>query len=579
MAISSDDFRARIAADKAKLEAERKAKTPAPVPSPAPAPAAQQRALVPRAGGKQKAVARTAGTGAPVDIHAGPPHADEAEQAVLSAMLQYPDQCVPEARRELTRAHFYNPVNGELFDTMLGLYDEGKVEKPWLIPFTIILRDRKRLDSLGGAYYITCLFTAAIAESSIPWYAQILREKFVLRELIALGTKLVRASYGAIDDEVGDILDDFSHWLDRVKYDNAGLNGSDPQRIEVLQAFDPRHDPGTLVGRRWLVRGGTSLWAGGSGYGKSALQMQLAIYWGCGRDCFGMRPGRPMRSLILQAENDLGDMAEQFQGVYAGIAATQDFNLEECKALIEQNVIIHRIVGKTGVAFLALADALIQQTRCDMLWIDPLFAFAGCDLLNPEKTGRFLREGLFPIVVKRNVACHVLHHVGKPVREKDESVTPMSEIDYQYLGFGTSEIQNAFRAVNVLVPIAHSHTYKLVLSKRGQRAGAKDVDGNFTQTLYLEHSREGICWLPCAAPDAGDGAPGRPPTFKLEDVLAEMSVVHAVKTGTLCRKLRDERNMSRSTFFRLFDEGKAEGRIVPGSEEGGWVRKEAAGPF
>jgi hypothetical protein len=564
--LSSDDFRARIAASKAKLEADRPS-TPAPQP-----PAPTLELSTPR-GRKQKAIQRATGTGAPVDIHAGPPHANEAEQAVLAAMMQYPDQCVPEARRELTRAHFYNPINAELFDVMLARYDAGTVEKPWLIPLTIYLRDAKRLDALGGAFYITSLFTTGIAQSSVPWYAQILREKFVLRELIALGTKLVRASYGAIDDEVGDILDDFSRWLDRVKYDNAGLNGSDPQRIEVLHAFNARGDPNSLIGRRWLVRGGTSLWAGGSGYGKSALQMQLAIYWGCGRECFGMHPGRPMRSLILQAENDLGDMAEQFQGVYAGIAATQDFNLEECKALIEKNVIIHRIVGKTGAAFLALADGLIQQTRCDMLWIDPLFAFAGCDLLNPEKTGRFLREGLFPIIVKRNVACHVLHHVGKPVRDKDESVTPMSEIDYQYLGFGTSEIQNAFRAVNVLVPIAHSGVYKLVLSKRGQRAGAKDIEGNFTQTLFLEHSREGICWLPCSAPDGEGGGKGRPATFKLEDVLAEMSVMHPLKTGTLCKRLREERNMSRSTFFELWDQGKQAGRIVPGGE-GGWVRKD-----
>jgi hypothetical protein len=550
------ELQAKLAASRQKLEHSQNTVAVAPPKAPA---------TLTRKGDRR--VAR-APSGAPVDIQKGPPHSNESEQAVLSTLLQYPEVCVPEAKRVITREHFFNPINAELFDIIVSLWDEGKSDALGLIAFTELLRDRKRLDALGGASYVTNLAVAGIPSNAFSWYAQTLREKFVLRELIALGSKLVRASYGAMDDEVGDIIDDFSRWLERVRFGAGGLNGSEPQTIAALQAFDAHHDINALAGRRWLVRGGTSLWAGGSGYGKSALEMQFAIYWACGRKCFGMGPTRPVKSLIVQAENDLGDMAEQFQGVVAGITATQDLNVDEFKQLIEQNVIIHRIVGKTGVAFLTLLDALIQETRCDIVWVDPLFAFAGCDLMNAKETGRFLREGLFPIAVRRNIALQVLHHVGKPVRDKDESVAPMSEIDYQYLGFGTSEIQNSFRAVNVIVPIANTSTFKLVLSKRGERAGAKDIEGNWTRTLFLEHSKEGICWLQTDEPDA---EVGRPPKFKLQDLLDEMSVTNSLKTGTLAKRLHDERNMSRATFFRLFDEGKKEGRIVQG-DEGGWLR-------
>ena len=559
--LSPDELKAKIAASKLRLA--QSSDQPAVVAKAAPAPPAAQRK-------HSRQLIKKPPAGATVDIHKSVPEAPEAEQAVLGAMLQWPEQCVPVARQLLTRDHFNNPVNAELFTTMIRQFDAGRFEKSrWLLSFTVFLRDSGRIDALGGAQYVTNLATESISEMSVSFYAQMLREKFVLRELIAIGSKLVRASYGATVDDIGDIIDDFGHWFERVRDDStSGLNGSEPQTIEALQLFDATHDPNTLVGRRWLVRGGTSLWAGGSGYGKSALQMQLAIYWACGRACFGLRPVRALRSLVVQAENDLGDMSEQFQGVYAGIAATQDINLEESKALIDQNVIIHRIVGKTGNAFLALLDSLIQATRCDMIWIDPLFAFAGCDLLNPEKTGRFLREGLFPIVVKRNVACHVLHHVGKPPRDDDAGGT-MSEIDYQYLGFGTSEMMNAFRAVNVIVPIAGTRTYKLVLSKRGERAGAKDVAGEWTRTLFLEHSKEGVCWLQCDQPE--EQGQGRPPTFKLDDVLDEMSVVNSITTTALCKRLHDERNMSRATFYRLWELGKKEVRIVQ-HDDGGWIR-------
>jgi len=564
-----DDFKSKLAASKLRLTQQSdSAATPQPTVPAQSSP--QQKRKLPLVSRQRAEIEKK------VDTQQRAPHADEAEQAVLSAMIQYPEQAVPEAQRLITRDYFYNPINAELFTTLLKQFEAGNFDpKQWLIPLTIFLRDTGRLDALGGPSYVTSLATVGIAQSSVPFYAELLREKFVRRELIALGSKLVRASYGSPDEETGEIIDDFANWLERIKYGTLhGLNGSERFTIEQLLAFDSKHDPNTLVGRRWLVRGQTSLWAGGSGYGKSTLEMQLAIYWAVGRKCFNLGPWRPARSLIVQAENDLGDAAEQLQGVMSGIAATHDFDLEQSRELIEQNVIIHRVVGKTGASFLVLLDSLIQQTRADIVWIDPLFAFAGCDLMNSEKTGRFLREGLFPIVVKRNVSLQVLHHVGKPVRDNkggdDETVAPMSEIDYQYLGFGTSEIQNAFRANNVLVPIAGTNVYKLVLSKRGDRAGAHDIDGNWTRTLYLEHSKEGLCWLQAEEPESKRG---RPADFTLNHILDWMSVTHPIKTGALCKRLHDEINMSRATFFRLFDQGKQEGRIVKDESEDGWLRK------
>ena len=53
---------------------------------------------------------------------------------------------------------------------------------------------------------------------------------------------------------------------------------------------------------------------GQSGIGKSSFAMQMAINWALGKATFGIAPECPLRSLIVQAENDRGDIAEMLQG-------------------------------------------------------------------------------------------------------------------------------------------------------------------------------------------------------------------------------------------------------------------------
>ncbi len=58
------------------------------------------------------------------------------------------------------------------------------------------------------------------------------------------------------------------------------------------------------------TKGGSLLIVGQSGTGKSSLMMQAAVHWALGRDFFGIKPARPLRAIILQAENDAGDVSE-----------------------------------------------------------------------------------------------------------------------------------------------------------------------------------------------------------------------------------------------------------------------------
>jgi len=63
---------------------------------------------------------------------------------------------------------------------------------------------------------------------------------------------------------------------------------------------------------------------GPTGIGKSTSTMQAALCWAVGREHFGVVPARPLRSLIIQSENDHGDLAEMRDGIFNGVGFTEE---------------------------------------------------------------------------------------------------------------------------------------------------------------------------------------------------------------------------------------------------------------
>ena len=74
-----------------------------------------------------------------------------------------------------------------------------------------------------------------------------------------------------------------------------------------------KNDGQELLRNRFLCRGGGLLLVGPTGIGKSSLSMQMMISWALGRGLFGVEPARPVISLLIQAENDEGDLAEAYE--------------------------------------------------------------------------------------------------------------------------------------------------------------------------------------------------------------------------------------------------------------------------
>ena len=157
--------------------------------------------------------------------------------------------------------------------------------------------------------------------------------------------------------------------------------------LSELAEFDAENDPDNILGNRWLCKGGSCLFVGQSGIGKSSLCMQMSMNWALGRTTFGIRPERPLKSLIVQAENDRGDVAEMFQGSLTalGIKRSDD----AFRALEERLVIVTESV-QTGEEFANAVRLLVAKHKPDLVWLDPLLSFIGDDISKQDVCSYFL---------------------------------------------------------------------------------------------------------------------------------------------------------------------------------------------
>jgi len=252
--------------------------------------------------------------------------------------------------------------------------------------------------------------------------------------------------------------------------------------IKELMDFDPTNDPDNLIGNRWITRGSSMIISGGTGIGKSSLMMQIIIRWCLGLDFFGIKPVKPLKIGVIQAENDKGDLAEAFRGV-----VYKRFSLDQMNQL-QKNLEFRTEAVRTGDQFLAYARRFIHKSKLDVIVADPLFSYFGGDLSDQGEVSVFLRNKLQPILHETKVAWIWMHHVAKPQRK--ETGEPLTTMELAHSGFGSSELANWAREIAVLHEVGQSkpRRFQLAFCKRGSRLGLE------SPILNLQHSATGIQW-------------------------------------------------------------------------------------
>jgi replicative DNA helicase len=181
-------------------------------------------------------------TGSAQDIHRTVPHSVEAEQGVLGSMLISPRETIAECVEKINEDYFYIPAHETIYTVLVELWNAGQAID--LITFTQVLRDRNLLESVGGAALVTSLFTFVPTAANVQYYLDIVRDKYILREIIAAATESVRRAYEE-QDEVNNLLDEveqriFAVGEDRFKGQMLTMKDQVMEAIESIEKLYER---------------------------------------------------------------------------------------------------------------------------------------------------------------------------------------------------------------------------------------------------------------------------------------------------------------------------------------------------
>lgn len=146
-----------------------------------------------------------------------PPHDDDAEIAVLGALLI--DKEAALLSTELLKPEFfYQDNHKEIFEGMQELYEAHKPID--LVTLTSVLKTRKTHDRVGGAAYLTSLAGAVPTAANIEHYAAILREKYMRRSLIRMAATMTEEAFSE-EEEAPQVLDSIEQGIYRLSQENV----------------------------------------------------------------------------------------------------------------------------------------------------------------------------------------------------------------------------------------------------------------------------------------------------------------------------------------------------------------------
>lgn len=134
-----------------------------------------------------------------------PPHAGEAEQAVLGGLMLDNDAW-DNVMARVVEEDFYQQEHRLIFRVMHNL---SKANRPFdVVTVMEALKELNEFDNAGGEVYLFQLANNTPSVANISAYADIVRERSVLRQLIGVANDIADMAFQSEGRLVSDILDD-----------------------------------------------------------------------------------------------------------------------------------------------------------------------------------------------------------------------------------------------------------------------------------------------------------------------------------------------------------------------------------
>ncbi len=255
-----------------------------------------------------------------------PPHNIEAEQSVLGGLMLVGDAW-DRVADVLNAGDFYRRDHRLIFDALGALVEQSKPLD--VVTVSEYLDARDQLDEAGGLGYLGELVHNTPGAANIKTYAQIVRERSVIRQLISAGNEIAESGFNTGGRSVSELIDEAESKVFSITDESAkGNSGFAPVKevlVSVMERIEKLYETkGALTGvssgftdldnkTSGLQPADLIIVAGRPSMGKTALAMNIcetvAIKEGKGVAIFSME--MPSESLIMRMLSSLGRIDQQ----------------------------------------------------------------------------------------------------------------------------------------------------------------------------------------------------------------------------------------------------------------------------
>lgn len=160
-----------------------------------------------------------------------PPHSLEAEQSVLGALL-IDHRAWDSIADRIAVQDFYRDDHQTIFQAIADLI--GRSQPCDVVTVADQLKSQQLLDAIGGEAYLFELASYTPTAANVAAYADIVRERSVLRQLIRAGTDIVDNAFNLNGMDAKEVLDVAERHVFQIS--ETQTRGSGPVKISTLMA-------------------------------------------------------------------------------------------------------------------------------------------------------------------------------------------------------------------------------------------------------------------------------------------------------------------------------------------------------
>jgi replicative DNA helicase len=264
-----------------------------------------------------------------------PPHAMESEQSVLGSLLA--DNGCWDSIGDILKANdFYRHEHRLIFEAIGGLLNACKSVD--IVTAGEVLRDLGKLDDIGGFGYLNALQQSVPSSRNARRYAENVRDKSLLRQLVALSDECATAAFNPQGKDSREIAGDFAQryvdlqsttvrqvpqlaadlMAERVDHWNALHEGTTtPAMSTGLKGIDDALNGGLRTGKVYVLAARPSI-------GKSSLAQAIGLACaGMGNPSAMLSQEMPAPECMDRATANLGSI--DYEAIQTGRLTDMDW--------------------------------------------------------------------------------------------------------------------------------------------------------------------------------------------------------------------------------------------------------------